>query len=98
MDHGISLAVDNIQIGGRNLFGYNKGISQDGAPAFGFDKDNNGFWFDTAQAGLSLRLSNLGFNDIGGTFTVSGYIRASSTTSTFKIYIFSKFHISPKVH
>lgn len=39
------------------------------------------FWFDVPSYYINLRLSNLGFNNIGGTFTVSGYIKVSTSTA-----------------
>lgn len=66
--------IDNIQIGGRNLFGFNKGIN------FGIndiDKSINGYVCNYTSFNVVGRIYNLGFEGIGGDFTVSMYIKAN---------------------
>ncbi len=67
-------AIANIQIGGTNLFGFNKGI------LFGIDipdSNINGYHCYYSSSNLLGRIQNLGFAGVGGDFTVSFYAKAS---------------------
>jgi hypothetical protein len=77
----VNTAISNIQVGGTNLFGFNKNIVYDCTTPT-IDKSINGFSFVVPSSGINLRLRNLGFNSIGGTFTVSGYIKSSANTNS----------------
>ena len=65
--------IDNIQIGGRNLFGFNKGIN---FVINTIDKSINGYICNYASSELLGRIMNLGLEGIGGDFTVSLYIKS----------------------
>ena len=70
--------IDSIQIGGRNLFGFNKGIN------FGIndiDKSINGYVCNYTSYNPLGRISNLGFDGIGGDFVVSLYIKANKNVN-----------------
>jgi hypothetical protein len=70
----VNTAVNNIQVGGTNLFGFNKGI------LFGMDVPDsniNGYHCYYSSSNLLGRIQNLGFAGVGGDFTVSFYAKAS---------------------
>jgi hypothetical protein len=86
-------AVAGVEIGGRNLFGFHKGIYVD------FDNVHSGNAIDPSIKGLKItcndavtssktiyRVKNIGFNGIGGEYTFSANVRATNDiTITFNI-------------
>jgi len=72
-------AINGVQVGGVNLFGFNKGTTYDYHSPI-IDRGINGFEFDTGNsgAGILLRIHGIGFNGIGGNFVVSAYMKASA--------------------
>ena len=64
----------NIQIGGRNYFGFNKGIN---FKINNIDKSINGYVCNYESGNMLGRIVNLGFGGIGGDFTISKYIKAN---------------------
>ena len=65
--------IDNIQVGGRNLFSFNKDVN---FQLNTIDKSINGY-ICNYESNILGRIVNLGFEGIGGDFTISMYIKAN---------------------
>ena len=72
--------VNNLQIGGRNLFGFNKGIN---FLINTIDKSINGYICNYTSDNLIGRIMNLGLEGIGGDFVVSLYIKANKNVVAY---------------
>ena len=70
--------VNNLQIGGRNLFGFNKGVN---FQINTIDKSINGYVCNYTSDNTLGRITNLGLEEIGGDFVVSLYIKANKNVN-----------------
>ena len=73
----VSTAINNIQVGNRNYFGFNKSISTNGT----LDSSINGVTYTNVNSTDQLRLQNLGFNNVGGAYSISFWIKADSAVT-----------------
>lgn len=95
--------LDNIQIGGRNLFGFNKKIRTTSPgnaenSQITLDKSRNGFYVtilsDTQPFTTLGRIENIGFNGVAGeSYTFSGTVYANAENLNIFIDICDKGNI-----
>lgn len=91
--YSVGSTPEGIQIGGRNLFGFNKGVSTN-ILSLGTQKlitqENNGLTIEVKylQGGNTVnRISNLGFDGVEGMYTVSGYLHSNKAKGSIIVDI-----------